>query len=280
MKALSTQQIQKCTFQILKYFKDVCTQNNLRYYLCYGTLIGAVRHQGFIPWDDDVDVHMPREDYLKMVGYLSDNPHPYFKLVSKETDLKFTAPLPKIIDTRTKVTQHYGYIEKVPLGIYIDIFILDGAGHTLAEGLDTYDQSFILYRHWLHADFKMFLPGQRRSVSFLRWVYHIPEKVFGIRYWLDKLDRFCEKRPFDDYEYVGAFNAGTPEASRNIWKREWFGAGKDVVFNGEVFTGPENYDAVLRPEYGDYMILPPPDKQVSNHCYDLEILDVTILDEL
>ena len=122
--SVNLEQMQKIEFDILKYIKDVCDRNGVIYYLAYGTLIGAVRHSGFIPWDDDIDIHMAREEYFRFVEILKMNPHPYYKLVSRDTDKAFTAPLPKVIDTRINLIQDYGFIEKVTLGPYVDIFIL------------------------------------------------------------------------------------------------------------------------------------------------------------
>ena len=271
--------IQNYEFEILKYIRDVCDRNGLRYFLAYGTLIGAVRHQGFIPWDDDMDIHMPREDYLKFVEYVTKHPHPYYKLVSRETSPKFTHILAKMIDTRTKLTQKTDWSEKVQLGVYVDIFILDGAGNSRVEAETTYLAAYSIFHQWWNAVFIMFLPGWRRRDSLRFWCENIPDKILGPRYYMDKHTAFCLQKPYYDYEYVGAMGASTEEPERNIWKREWFGNGTDVIFNNEVFRAPSDWDAVLRPEYGDYMVLPPPEKRHSTHKYELEIPNTDFLTE-
>ena len=265
--------IQNCEFEMLKHVKKVCDAHGLRYYLAYGTLIGAVRHQGFIPWDDDTDIHMPRADYLKFVEILQKEPHPYYRLLARETTPKYTYLWPKLIDTRTKLTQFGDYIEPVPFGIFLDIFILDGAGNTQEEAEERYRKAYLLYREVKRAALKMFSPWEGKFKSLLRWIHHIPEKIMGIGYWMDKHAAFCAQKAFDDYEYVGAMGASTVNPTRNVWKREWFGDGTDVIFNGEIFRAPSNWDAVLRPEYGDYMQLPPEEARQSNHGYTLEFLE-------
>ena len=264
--------VQKYEFEMLKYIRQVCDENGLRYYLAYGTLIGAVRHQGFIPWDDDMDIHMPRKDYMKLVEILRRSPHPYYSLISRETTPEYTYLWPKLIDTRTKLTQFGDYIERVQLGIFVDIFILDGAGSTREEAEARYQKAFLLYRHVKRAALKLVSPWEGRLISFLRWIHHIPEKVMGIGFWMDRHAAFCKEMPYDDFAYVGAMGASTPEPHRNVWKREWFGDGIPCTFMGESFRAPCNWDAVLRPEYGDYMQLPPEDKRQSNHGYTLEFL--------
>ena len=276
--AVPIEVIQNLEFEILKFIRDVCEQNCLRYYLAYGTLIGAVRHQGFIPWDDDIDIHMPRNDYLQLLDILRKNPHPFYKVISIDTTPEFTQILPKMVDTRTELLQDVGFIERVPLGVYVDIWLLDGAGNSFEEAAETYRSAFILNRKWYRAVRKAFGPRDKIIVGLLKWVYHIPEKIKGISYWLIRFDRFCAQKQYDEYEYIGAFETGTPDASRNIWKREWFGDGTYLTFNGESFRSPANYDAILRPEYGDYMRLPPPEKRTSHHSYSLKILDKQILE--
>ena len=272
-KPVPLELIQTCEFEILKYIRDVCERNGLRYYLCYGTLIGAVRHQGFIPWDDDMDVHMPREDYLKFVEITQREPHPYYRLIARETEPKFTHILPKVIDTRTKLTQKTTWSEKVQLGVYVDIWVLDGAGNSVHEAETTYLAALSHRVQWEKSITIPFPPGWGRRYAFNRWWHHIPARLLGYRYLLDKYTNFCMQRPYDDYDYVGAMAAGTLPASRNVWKREWFGDGTDVLFNGEAFRAPSNWDAVLRPEYGDYMEPPPMEERTSTHRYTLEIPD-------
>ena len=98
---------------MLKFLKSICQKYKLNYFLAYGTLIGATRHQDFIPWDDDVDVMVPREDYHKLIKAIEKESHPYYKIISYETNQDFTVPLPKLVDTRTKLVQKYDIVEKV-----------------------------------------------------------------------------------------------------------------------------------------------------------------------
>ena len=183
-----------------------------------------------------------------------------------------------MIDTRTKLTQIARWDDGVQLGLYVDIFVLDGAGNTREEAEKNYEKAFSVFYQWRRSVKSMFEPRERypdtnRFKTFLRWVYHTPQRTLGHDYWRKKHVAFCMQRVYDDCEYVGAMAAGTRRASRNVWKREWFGDGVDVTFNRELFRAPGNWDAVLRPEYGDYMELPPPEKRHSKHPFNLEIPD-------
>ena len=272
--------IQNGVFEILKYVRDVCDRNGLRYFLAYGTLIGAVRHQGFIPWDDDIDLHMPREDFLRFAEIMTHEPHPYYRLLAKETS-GYTRTMAKVIDSRTILRQQICLDDgKEQMGLFLDIFLLDGAGNTWEEAEDTYRQAYSVYRHWERSIKKAFFPGQNGLYTFLLWMKHTPERAAGMRYWMKKHDEICMQHPYDESSYVGAMGAGTSDPGRNIWRREWFGNGTDVVFNGEMFRAPDNWDAVLRPEYGDYRILPPEEDRVPHHSFTLEIPDPKVMAEM
>lgn len=270
--------IQNCEFEILKYIRDVCDRNGLRYYLAYGTLIGAVRHQGFIPWDDDMDIHMPREDYLKFVEIVTANPHPYYRLIAKETSKDYTYLWAKMVDTRTEIIPVSNMKQGTRLGLFVDIFILDGAGNSLEEAEALYQKAFAIYVLYRRAAKTMFNRGESKMLTFLRWIKHIPERTVGIRYWMNKHDAFCIQQTYDNCKYVSAFGAGTRDPSRNIWERDYFGNGTNVIFNGELFLAPNRWDDVLKPEYGDYMVLPPAEERHSNHRH-IPVLDSFLIEE-
>ncbi len=265
-------EIQKIELDILKFFKAVCEDNKLNYYLAYGTLIGAVRHKGFIPWDDDVDVFMPWEDYLRFVEVMK-NYKGIYKLVSIETNTRFTAPLPKIIDTRTKVVQHFGFVERVELGIYIDIFILTGLGDTRENAILRYNQIDSEVNKWCRADAVVFIPELNKIRSFLRWCKNAPYRVRGIKHYIDRINNLIVDKSFYSSKYVSRGNILSLDYEDNIWLYEEFGEGCDVEFCGELFRAPINYDSILRKCYGDYMKLPPAEKRVSEHKSEIFVKD-------
>ena len=122
MKEISFEESKKLELDILLAVADFCNKNNLTYFLAYGTLIGAIRHKGFIPWDDDIDIQMPREDYNKFIETFS---HERYKTIAPGTPLSKHSFV-KVIDTETvKIEAHKKY-KKGFLGVDIDIFPLDG----------------------------------------------------------------------------------------------------------------------------------------------------------
>lgn len=261
--------VQKLEFDILKYIKKICEEHSIRYYLAYGSLIGAVRHKGFIPWDDDIDIMMPRSDYQRLLEVVQKNEHPYYKLISVDTDNRFQVPLPKIIDTRTNLIQDYDLIEPVPLGVYVDIFLIDGAGDDYENALLRYNRALRNYQTWKKSRQKMFPPNVSRIKSILRRIKNLPFIILGSSYFMKELTKENSKFTFDSSYYVATFETGTSIAEKNVFNYSDFAEGNYLEFNGEFFQVPKNYDKLLKLEYGNYMELPPVEQQVSHHAYSL-----------
>ncbi len=262
--------VQELSFGILQFIKRICDENHIRYYLAYGTLIGAVRHKGFIPWDDDVDIMMPRKDYKKLLAILNSKPHPYYKLISADTDKRFQVPLPKVVDTRTVLIQDYDIVETVPLGVYVDIFLMDGAGNDYQAAVNHYDEAFKLYRYWKKSRLKLFPSSMPKLKGLLRWLKNLPFKVMGSRYFMKRLTSHNSLYDFDRSTYIATYETGTADAKKCVFRYDEFSFGHYLEFNGELFQVPKDYDEILRSEYGNYMQLPPEEKQVSHHSYDLK----------
>ena len=122
MKELGLLEIQKIEVDLLKVFAEFCKENNIRYYLSHGALLGAIRYKKFIPWDDDIDLLIPREDYDRMVSIFKDSDR--YHLFAFEKDSKYRYPFAKLCDMTTRKVET-GYDNGVELGIDIDLFPMD-----------------------------------------------------------------------------------------------------------------------------------------------------------
>lgn len=273
MREIDLKKTQELEIGILKYLDSVCSTNNIQYFLAYGSLIGAIRHEGFIPWDDDIDIMMSREDFYKFINVQKKNPHPFYKLVSYETNPKFTAPLPKLIDSRTELIQNYDFRERVSLGVYIDIFILDGIGNSYDEAKENYEKSISIYRKWRISDLKIFPPNKSKIYGILRWLKHITNHRFGISHYLKEIKKFGEERSLAGSKYVATLGTGTESFNRNVWLKRDFYPSRRVKFESLLLNIPNNYDLILSNEYGDYMKLPPLKEQIPHHNYSLKWRD-------
>ena len=123
MEKMNLEQVKAIELEILDFIDSVCKEYDITYYLAGGTFLGAVRHQGFIPWDDDIDLIMPRKDYKRFIKAVNDKKTKY-KALSGYTDLNYRKKFVKVVDTDTVLIEH-GLEKMERLGIYVDVFPLD-----------------------------------------------------------------------------------------------------------------------------------------------------------
>lgn len=255
---------------LVSAFSDICTENNLCYFMIGGTTLGAVRHGRFIPWDDDIDIAMPRKDYesfLKIAPTLlpeyyeirNFNTHPHGHVYSWT----------KIEDNRTSLvvnwTKHLNYTS----GIFIDLFPLDGCPNNkhlrrLHLRIVCYLKNLFMYSY---------AKLERKQSSFLR--YYTIEKIkrtFVFRKSIHRIVHWLLKRyPYDTSDYVG--NLLGEYGEREIMPKSYFGEGVLIQFGQKSYRNPIKYDFYLRRLYGsNYMEIPPKEKQVSLHeFYSLDL---------
>ena len=265
--ALDMKEIQEVSLEILKKVDELCIKLNLRYSLAWGTLIGAVRHHGFIPWDDDVDIHMPRPDYEKLKCY--------FKTHEKEL-----APL-SLFDNDTpgypymcaRVSNNDYVIDTdnekpCGMGIFIDIYLLDGTGDTEEEAWN-YASKLCKYPRMIFLSTRKHLVlwttkgiGMKIAKIFL-FVY---AKMMGKSYFEKHLMRLIDEDSYNHKDYVGCVSWCERPKYSVINKTE-FEDMIDFQFEKYRFKGPRDYDKYLRMWYGDYMQLPPEKERIYHHLY-------------
>lgn len=271
MKELTAREVQLGELSVLKKLDEICRAQNLKYFLFYGTLLGAVRHQGFIPWDDDVDVAMPREDYEKLLRYLFDHARellPY-KAMSHRNNKDYIYPICRFCDTRYHVD--YQGAAEYGLGLFVDIYPFDGYGNTEREKAALYRKNWLLNRLAFQAGMKSFqksgTAGWRTPIKFLIYRY---AKLLGCPRLLEKMDRDARKRSFREDKFVDCVVwMPTP----NGYPRELFDETAYIRFEDQDFPVPAQYDRLLTLRYGDYMRLPPEEQRIAHHCYTAYLLD-------
>lgn len=247
---------------ILKWFHAFCVENNLRYYALGGTMLGAKRHEGFIPWDDDIDVGMPRKDYKKFISLCKGKKFGKYIIETVTTKhLDYYYGYVKIYDTSTTL------IEKtrtnIKRGIYIDLFPLDGAGDSMEEALKIFKPISNSYS-LLVARTCAILPRRKWYKNAVVVISRlIPNFIVNNKKLLLKIDHMCQKKAFDDSKFIGNFlgNWGAKE----IMKREIMGEPTVYKFEDTVIYGSERADEYLTSLYGDWRQLPPVEKRVSLH---------------
>lgn len=250
--------LKEIELEILIDFDRLCKKHEIQYFLAYGTLIGAVRHQGFIPWDDDVDVVMMRDDYEKFLRVAAKhlNQEKYF-LQNYKTDEHFYYLFSKI-RLNNSMFKEISNSDKMHNGIFIDIFPLDTVSRNKFGAL--------------------FVKTVTKIIGYSLYYNRIVKEksIYRLMNWIDskfllKLNeaviRFfsgCgnELLPYAEVSIGGVLDKPVSKAS--------YAKQMDGLFEGHVFPIPEDYDSVLQVNYGNYMELPPEEKRVSTH--QIEIL--------
>lgn len=256
-------QLKVLLIEMFGWFHDFCEANHLRYYALGGTMLGAARHQGFIPWDDDIDVGMPREDYLRMEQLMQNVSGRYVLETPNTKNADFFYPFSKLYDTQTTLVENTRC--KIKRGIYLDIFPLDGAGKTETEAV-TYFKQVKARRNLLLT----MTTGIRRGRSFFKNVAVcimrcVPDCVLSRKKALLSLDQLCRFRNFDQCDWGGNLMGNWME--REIMPRSVMGMPTAYKFESLMIWGPQDYDGYLTRLYGCWQELPPIEKRKSHHDY-------------
>jgi len=254
---------------ILKAFIQICEQNNLQYFCHGGTAIGVVRHEGMIPWDDDIDVLMPRPDYDKFIRIFEESRNPLFDLMIPGISENYYLPFVKMCDKNSTLLE----FEHIPcvIGVFIDIFPLDGASPVRAD----HANDWLDFRHTANKlmilpkapieNFKWFFDRLfkfqlRTALVELECSYGKKNKYQGFVTLLnDKMRRY----PYEEALFVGSYCSQFGEKA--FWPKEWFSDYEIKKFEGIDVRIPYKYDNILSQVYGKYMNLPPLEKRVSPH---------------
>lgn len=245
--------------ETLSAFQTFCNQYGLMYYACSGTALGAIRHKGFIPWDDDIDVVMPREDYDRLKNLSCHLKNTGYELLSYENCKGYTAAFMKFCNSNTTIWE----LKNNPciLGVYIDIFPLDEAiDQDSAQPLfNKYNRYFkYAYEKRFH-DYELLIKGFHMK-GLIRKVWHILFHKFYVNKFNKLENEICSVRG-QYYIFYGGFY----KIKSELGLKEWYSNGKIVAFENINIRVPQNYDAYLTNMYGDYMTPPPLDKRISHH---------------
>ena len=259
---LNEEELKNIQLGILNYIKKVCDKNNINYFLTAGTLLGAIRHKGFIPWDDDIDIGLLNEDYKRFIEVLKNEKNERYILLERKDDKSYFYPFVKIVDTATiLIEDNYNPINNY--GVYVDVFSYIGTpNNKLKRKLFFHQikntQRIIAYksfhritdRNIVKRLLKLFLKNVFKLVNmdavlsyneYLQNKYNSIKSDFVMNNWSlgNMKHALITKKSFDHFI-------------------EW-------EFENNKYRIPQDYDEILKTSYGDYMTLPPVEKRISNH---------------
>ena len=254
--------LQQKLVDMFKWLSNFLKEHNLRYYALGGTMLGAVRHNGIIPWDDDIDIGMPRSDYEKLVELLKNPVEHYVVETPFSPSSDYNCCYAKCYDLDTTLIEK----GRKPLkrGVFIDIFPLDGIGDTPQECAKNFKK--IERLHVLHAIRKCtFRKGRKWWKNLgvaLGTLIPINTKKLA-----QKIDLLCKQIDFDKSVFVASLMSAYRQ--KEIVKKEIFGTPTPYSFEGFTVFGPEKYDEYLTHLYNDWRKLPPENKRQTAHNYVL-----------
>jgi len=268
MKRIETLDVLKqIELKVLMQIDLICKQENIRYSLCGGSLLGAIRHGGFIPWDDDIDIFMPRPDYNKFIEYCKTNNTP-FKLGCVEIDPKYSYLFAKAMNRDTVIFEINGNRNNIDFGVFVDIFPIDGLGDTYDEAKEQFKKTAFGRELLVAYNWKRFFRSKTRSVVYepIRFAFFVLSRFVTSEKLIKKIQGKYPKDAFLKSKYAGAVCGSY--RFKEILPIEIYSEFDTVVFEGQEFMSIKNKDAYLKSIYGDYMKLPPEEKRVAHHTFE------------
>lgn len=265
MRAISNDELKKIAVDILLYIDTLCREHNITYYLMFGTLIGAIRHKGFIPWDDDIDICLMRPDYEKLMALVEKGGR--YKSIYVGNDLNYYFTYGRITDTRTILKRRPKRKIK-DFGVYVDVFPIDNAPFE-SEATIWRDEFMELKRKvWAtiptcYDDF-YYKNILRYILRFLReFKTRLFLRVGNFHIYRDQLLE-CTIR-YNNQNTECLMIAETNSFCR--FPKDAFSEVVEVEFEGIKAMAPSKYDQILRSIFGNYMELPPVEQRVSGHDF-------------
>ena len=266
MEDLSLKEIQFETLKIMKTIDSICRKENLKYSLFYGTLLGAVRHKGFIPWDDDLDIVMPRSDYDNLASYFKTHANELlpFKWFSYETVPNYPYMIARVCNTDFRMVAENE--KDCGMGTFVDIYPMDGAGN--GNHVAFYNKAwFFSSMYFTKSRFHYVVP-KSLSKKIVKGASFLLSNVYSIEHIRNKLLKFAKKYPYEDSEYIASLT-WLVDGKKNVFEKSSFNELVLRDFEDTQFYIPKKYDELLTTRYGDYMQLPPENERIGHHFYKI-----------
>ncbi len=262
------EKLHKVLFGMLCDIDQVCRKNNIHYFLGGGTLLGAIRHKGFIPWDDDIDIMMLRDEYDKLGQSIIDMYGDKYEVRYEMQSEGDTTGFLKIFLNGTEYYEALTECWNTPHKIFVDVFPIESCDKKSAKGRIKAWQ-YDLFNRMKNLRMDATRPSQTlltlsKHLTELRKYYNLRRrlgriaKIFSVKYYYKVIKKLTQKyNPKSEYVHIPA----AISYYREYFKREVFASSIEVMFEGKKFFAPVGYEEYLQNLYGDYMQIPPEDKR-------------------
>ena len=256
-EVMTNKELKACLFDILVDVTDYLDKHNLKYVLASGTLLGAIRHQGFIPWDDDIDIDMPRDDYEKLHALIKTEPIGDNYILESLYNGNSAYPFAKIVDTNTEIINSHSSLMS---SLWIDIFPVDGVTQEMADSMPQINKK--LFREY------MLLSKAANNISELdsnkEKLKSLAAKLTGsATHHGRKIEKYAKRYKMSECPYTA--NIAWGGIRGYVEANSYFNDRIKVSFEGKDFYAPKIYDEYLMKMYGDYMKLPPQNQRDSHN---------------
>lgn len=257
MKIIELEELKRIQLDILTEVDKFCSDNQIRYSISGGTLLGAVRHRGYIPWDDDIDIMMPRPDYDRFIHTFQSQGDLWVQTYM--SDESYWQPFAKVINSKTVLEE-----SSLRTGVFINIFPIDGMPDEKTTQKLVDRRTHLVFKD-LYYDSKTYrFKKGNRVILYLKYLI----KKFlskGRDYAIKELEAISRKYPFETSDYAGCIMWGYGLKER--MPRTVFESYSKIEFEGRFFSCVANYDKYLSSLFGDYMKLPLVDERISHHHF-------------
>ncbi len=265
--AIDKKDIEQIEIDILKKIDKICKENNLSYSITAGTAIGAIRHKGFIPWDDDIDIIMLRKDYNKLKEILTANEYADIKYISCETQDDYYNLFAKVVDLRTEAKE-IGIRPIKDYGIFIDIFPIDNLPNDEKERKRYINKLNLLRKIHLIKLYEKQISKSKKNLI-IKNIIAFLLKPINLRKLVIKFNKLMQKYKDDENSnYVGSLCTELTLKKKKMYEKNFFDEKIDINFENTKFKLAANYDKYLKDVYGDYMQLPLKEQRVSGHNWE------------
>lgn len=263
---LLLKEIQEGELQVVSVIDEICNKLNLCYFINYGTLLGAIRHHGFIPWDDDIDVVMPRDDYEVFIKYCREKAQslkPY-EIIHYTTEPNYVYPIARLSDSRYQL--QFNNAKPYRIGLFVDIYPLDGCGDTVEEAIRLRKKNKFIKTLVYAGSLKNYTKSKKGGIyTFFKYTLMFIARSIGEIRMIRYLDNSAKKLKYDDCKYVGI--TSWEVSGDGYFDKKIYSENELCDFDGFELRIPKEYDKLLTDIYGDYMKLPPKNERIAHHYY-------------